>query len=110
MLPLLVCWSLSGHVTCILPIPARPCASHGHWEVEATDFYHHVNLFSAYFLSAVPMVLRKKQKQEKAFVVMSPSGEKEENTVAAPALLEANSDLERAEGGAFSRVAHGGCP
>jgi hypothetical protein len=55
------------------------------------------------------MVLRKKQKQEKAFIAMPPSssnplainGEKEENTAVAPALLEANSDLECAEGGAF---------
>ena len=57
----------------------------------------------------MPMVLRKKQKQEKAFIAMPPSssnplainGEKEENTAVAPALLEANSDLECAEGGAF---------
>ena len=55
------------------------------------------------------MVLRKKQKQEKAFIAMPPSsssplavyGKKEENTVVAPALLEANSDLECAKGGAF---------
>jgi hypothetical protein len=106
-------------MTCILPVPARPCAGSGHWEVETTDFSAwgncfggdagKINLSSTYFLSAMPMVLslRKKQKQEKAFIVMPPSssdplainGDKEENTAVASALLEANSDLERAEGG-----------